>query len=67
VTLDEIKEVLEKIERTAEEKDFETAHCLEDGLYIDVLTAIADGAANAQELAKEALKAAEMKHTRWYA
>ena len=42
------------------------AHALEDVLYQDVLYAIADGAANPKELAKEALKASKLKFSRWY-
>ena len=47
--------------------DGEAAHELEDRLRRDVLVAIADGAAHAQEIAAEALKTSEIEFTRWYA
>lgn len=45
----------------------EGAHTLEDALYLDVLRAIADGAENPEELAREALLAAEIMFPRWCA
>lgn len=47
--------------------DNESAHCREDGLYIDVLRAIAGGARNAKGLAAAAPKAKELDYERWYA
>lgn len=47
--------------------DPEEAHMLEDALYVEVLHAIANGAENAAELAREALKAEEVDFPRWYA
>ena len=60
-----IKAAVKEIRTCAE--DNETAHALEDELYINVLQAISEGAENAKELATEALKAIEVKFTRWYA
>lgn len=47
--------------------DDETAHAKEDALYVDVLTAIADGAEDPAALAAAALKAYELPHARWCA
>jgi hypothetical protein len=47
--------------------DPESAHGSEDQLYVEVLTAIAEGVSNPGELAAAALKAAELDYTRWYA
>lgn len=41
-------------------------HMEEDWLRDQVLQAIADGADNPQELAKEVLKTADVKFSRWY-
>lgn len=48
----------------AKQQDPESAHGLEDALYLDVLKAISAGAPNAKDLAEAALKAAEMKFVR---
>jgi len=64
VTIDEIRKRIELIKT----EDNESAHYSEDTLYKDVLAYIATGnATNAQELAYEALKAADLSYTRWYA
>lgn len=47
--------------------DDETAHGEEDDLYEAVLRVIADGAANAPELAREALKTKTIRFARWCA
>jgi hypothetical protein len=48
--------------------DSEAAHCEEDGLYRDVLRAIANGEVRRPAgLAAAALKASELKYDRWYA
>lgn len=47
--------------------DDEYAHILEDQLYLAVLGAIAGGAANARELAEEALKTQALNFARWCA
>ena len=47
--------------------DNERAHEYEDGLYIEVLWAIAAGVENAAELAQESLKAHDIDYIRWCA
>jgi len=47
--------------------DPEVSHSLEDKLYKEVLEAIAKGAENPSELAKEVLKVSELNFARWYA
>lgn len=47
--------------------DPEQAHIAEDQMYIDVLRAIADGAADPAKLALVALAATEIDYERWYA
>lgn len=48
--------------------DDEAAHSFEDSLFITVLTAIANGAAeNPQEMARLALTAQDVIFARWYA
>jgi hypothetical protein len=42
------------------------AHSEEDALYLDVLRAIATGAANAEVLARAAIKTSEIKFSRWF-
>jgi len=44
-------------EISREASDWERAHKCEDDLYLNVLNAIAEGAPNAKELAREALVA----------
>jgi hypothetical protein len=65
MTPDDVKSRVAAIE--AESGDNETAHCDEDALYQAVLLAIAEGAAEPRELAREALKTSELTFTRWYA
>ncbi len=43
------------------------AHISEDELHEDVLRAIANGAPNAAELAREALETSDAEFYRWYA
>lgn len=47
--------------------DPERAHAIQDTLYVDVLHAIAEGADHPQDLAQEALKAADVDFDRWTA
>ncbi|WP_426043228.1 hypothetical protein [Bacillus pumilus] len=54
MTVDEVKERVDDIRHEA--GDDETAHGMEDDLYIDVSEAIANGADNPEKLAAEALK-----------
>ena len=65
MTIDEVKDRVRIIEATR--GDDETAHSLEDRLHGEVLRAIADGIDNAQELATEALKTAQIDFCRWCA
>ena len=65
MTADEVKKAVEEI-RTASWDD-EAAHSAEDKLWGAVLTAIALGAPNAQELAIEAMKTADISFGRWCA
>lgn len=64
MTVDEVKERVDDIRHEA--VDDETAHGMEDDLYIDVLEAIANGADNPEKLAAEALKTQEIEFYRWY-
>jgi hypothetical protein len=65
VTVKEITERLESIRAAAE--DPESAHCAEDQLHFDVLTAIATGAENPRALASEAVKSKDVDFPRWCA
>lgn len=65
VDLEEIRTRVARIE--ANRDDDETAHSQEDDLYTDVLRAIADGAPNASELAREALRTVDIDFARWCA
>jgi hypothetical protein len=66
VTPEDVEARLVNIE--AAKGDNETAHELEDELYVDVLRAIAASeAADPQALAERALKAYDLDFTRWYA
>lgn len=47
--------------------DNEEAHVMEDNLYLEVLTAISDGASDPRGLATEAIKASMIQFSRWYA
>lgn len=63
-----VQEVIEQVESISEcADDAESAHGLEDALYKAVLTAVAEGAPNAAELAREALKTKELKFPRYTA
>nr|MDF9458028.1 hypothetical protein [Bacillus pumilus] len=64
MTVDEVKERVDDIRHGV--SDDETAHGMEDDLYIDVLEAIANGADNPEKLAAEALKTQEIEFYRWY-
>lgn len=64
MTVDDVQERVEVIRQIA--LDDETAHGMEDELYIDVLGAIANGADNPEKLAAEALKTLEIEFSRWY-
>lgn len=47
--------------------DYEAAHSMEDRLWAEVLSAIADGADGAPELARAALKSQNIDFGRWCA
>ncbi|KLK98059.1 hypothetical protein XJ18_17675 [Bacillus pumilus] len=64
MTVDDVRERVENIRQVA--FDDETAHGMEDDLYIDVLEAIATGADSPEKLAAEALKTQEIEFYRWY-
>ena len=64
--VDEVRAVVDLIHEAS--ADPEVAHGLEDGLYQDVLRAIADGTAvDPQEMAREALDAQSIPFDRWMA
>ena len=63
-----LAEVVAAVERIRTQRyDSEAMHSAEDGLHQVVLQAIADGATNAQELAREALKTLGIEFERWCA
>ena len=63
MTKNEVKRRVKDIKINAD--DYEGAHNMEDSLHQDVLRAIADGAENAAELAKEALKTKKIGFSRY--
>jgi hypothetical protein len=65
MTVDEINARVDKIE--AEMRDYEAAHGDEDKLHVDVLRAIAEGAPNAAELARAALRTTSLDFARYCA
>ncbi|WP_433701746.1 hypothetical protein [Nocardiopsis sp. CA-288880] len=65
MTPQDIRDRVARIE--ANRDDDETAHSMEDDLYTDVLKAIAGGAPNATELAREALRTVDIDFARWCA
>jgi hypothetical protein len=65
MTLEEVRKRIAEIKEISH--DGEAAHSKEDDLYFDVLTAIAEGHPDAQELAREALKADEIPYHKWFA
>lgn len=67
--LDGVTAKLAEIRNMASADD-EGAHAEQDGLYVAVLTAIANGEARgtaARALAQEALKVQDIRFARWYA
>jgi hypothetical protein len=65
MTVEQVKEQVKLIKAVA--GDDEAAHSYEDALHEHVLKAIAKGAENAPELAKEALKTTKIDFARWCA
>lgn len=66
MTLDDVKQRVAEI-RAIGRRDPEVSHGNEDALWENVLRAIADGAPNAAELAREALETAKIDFARWCA
>jgi hypothetical protein len=66
MTLQEVTALLSEVKRLSEDADDHGAHELEDKLHIQVLNAIANGAENSAELARECLKTLELGFERWY-
>lgn len=65
MTVADVKKWISRIKDVAD--DDEVAHTEEDRLHQEVLAAIADGAPNAAELAREALKTSKINFSRWCA
>lgn len=61
----DVEKRVQKIASLIGQKDG-AAHVLEDGLYLDVLKAIASGAPNPRKLAEAAIKSADLDISRWY-
>lgn len=66
MTPEQVREQVDHIRSNAH-SDPEARHCEQDTVYIDVLRAIADGADNPRDLAKEAVKIDDIDFVRWYA
>lgn len=64
ITVNDVKARVAEI--AAIDHDDEEMHGKEDALHVDVLRAIADGAPNASDLAREALKTCDIRFNRWY-
>ena len=68
MSIDELKKRVEDLEEQQSKSwDPEHFHSLEDAIWQNTLEAIADGAPNAQALAKVALQTTELDFERWYA
>ncbi len=65
MTVDEVRIHLDQIREHG--NDDERAHGQEDALWRAVLEAIAGGAPDAAELAREALRSTEIEFSRWCA
>lgn len=67
-TINDITDVVRRIDRISERKDdWEAAHSMEDNLYKDVLRAIANGASDPRALATMALVTEGIDFPRHYA
>ena len=64
ISVDDVKARVAEI--AAIDHDDEEMHGKEDALHVDVLRAIADGAPNASDLAREALNTCDIRFNRWY-
>ena len=67
MTVDDIEDRIERIERLVKSGDNGCAHGDEDDLLCEVLEYIAKGANNPQELAVAALRVKKFAYSRWYA
>ena len=65
MTVEDVKIKVNLIKEKA--YDNEKAHVIQDSLWLDVLTDIANGNPDAQNLAKEDIKTDQIKFERWYA
>jgi hypothetical protein len=65
MTVEEVRERVECIRKIS--RDAEQAHSMEDELHAAVLVVIAQGAANAAELASIALESRKIGFARWCA
>ena len=65
MTVEEVRRIVAQIADL--DCDAESAHGAEDDLHEAVLQAIADGADNAAELAREALETRKIEFPRWCA
>ena len=64
MTNNEVKQRVKNIKDCSRD-DYEAAHSMEDTLHQDVLQVISDGAENAVELAKAALKTKKIEFPRY--
>lgn len=68
--VEDIEDIIEDIKHVAGEgpfADLESSHIMEDDLYTNILTEIANGAENAQELARAAVDLIDLDLDKWYA
>jgi hypothetical protein len=66
LTVEQVAKRVAAIDKKAVNDD-EGAHASQDKLYVAVLKAIARGAPDAADLAKEAVKVEDISFCRWYA
>lgn len=62
-----LADVRNRVARILVVSDPEVFHGHEDELYVDVLTAVADGHPESREMALECLRVVSAERTRWYA
>jgi len=64
----DLQTVVDRVKEVSDHsRNDEYAHELEDDLYKEVLSAIANGAENPSGLAREVLKTKDLAFSRWYA
>jgi hypothetical protein len=66
MTVEQIREEVNRIRDLAAEEHDHHAHLAQDKLYLSVLRVIADGDLNAALMAAAALEVDEIEFTRWY-